>query len=381
MSKNLSGAFIKASLLSNGVNLSKSLLDNYGLNYLEKRRAYGNPDPLDIEQYRIPQEMYILPENLICSVNVKYDSPWSMIFENGKYFVVNDYEQVEVTFPLRPFYYDDILSTGQKISQVMTLYGGSSMGIFVFGNCYFAMRGKECKYCSIKPNRAKNKDFESLITANQLEEVLEYVLNSKENQIRQVMINGGNLPDSDKNFEFYLEIAKKADEVLKKHSSSIDLHMIIYPPDNLDLLNGLKKLNISIAMNTEAFDRKVFSEFCPGKYALTKREHHYEALFKCREIIGKGNVFSIFVGGLENIDSLREGMRYLAENEIVPVINVLHTDPETDMEHYPNPSTEAIMAMGKELQDIYKKYKIPLKPFYDNCGRNAIDYEAFHGLF
>ena len=69
-------------------------------------------------------------------------------------------------------------------------------------------------------------------------------------------------------------------------------------------------------MNLETFDSKTFSTICPGKQMFFGQKHIIETLTKSAEILGKNYVFSIFVGGLERIDSLKRGMKFLAERNV-----------------------------------------------------------------
>ena len=64
---------------------------------------------------------------------------------------------------------------------------------------------------------------------------------------------------------------------------------------------------------------------------------------------------------------------------MVPVVNVLHIDPGTKMADADRPTEEFILGAGYALQRIYHEFGF--KPFYENCGRNSLDTEAYRGLF
>lgn len=76
---------LKAQLLAEGVALAPRVLEHYGRPYLVKRRAYGNPDPLELRQASIPQELYLGEKNVICAVNVRSKSSWRLDFDGGYY--------------------------------------------------------------------------------------------------------------------------------------------------------------------------------------------------------------------------------------------------------------------------------------------------------
>ena len=371
---------VKADVLSHGLTISQSVLEAYGYPFLEKRRAYNNPDPPSFRTRTIPQEMYLESAMLVASVNVTYASPWTLDHHAGAYWLWStDGTAVPVTFPKRPAFYDWQLSSGQRLTQVATLYGGRSLGIFVFGSCALVDMGKACQYCSIAPNRQWEVEFEHVVRPEQVKEAVALALRDEAAPLQQVMLNGGNFPDLDKSFLYYARLAAAAEEAIKESGRQVDLHLIVFPPRVLELFRELIPVNVAIAMNTEVFDAELFARYCPGKAEVAGREHILKALERAAELLGPNRVYSIFVGGLEPLETLERGLRYVAERNVAPVINVLHTDPGTPLERHPRPSTERILEMGRRLQDIYAAKGF--RPFYEDCGRNSLDTEAYRGFF
>jgi len=372
----------KAELLSSGISLTPAVLDNYGLPYLEKRRAYGNQDPPGLRHKKIPQELRLEPHDLVVAASVNPDSENVLDYDGVSYFIRNaGGEKIDVNFSLRPEFYDYVMSTRQKVSQVITLYGGHSLGVFVYGDCVHVRDGKACHFCSVSQNRDKGTDFVKVVREDHIAEAVELALGDKKTDIRQVMVNGGNFPDLDKSFLHYLQVAKAARGAIDRVGRKIDMHLIISPPHDLELLRKLSGIDVSVAMNTEAFDPESFEKFCPGKAGMIGRDNIFRGLETAVEVLGEGRVYSIFVGGLEPLESMEKGMRFVSEMGVTPVINVLHVDPETPLalSNYPSPAPEYIMEAGKILQGIYRTYGF--KPFYDHCGRNSLDTEAYNQLF
>jgi hypothetical protein len=382
----LTGVQLKAAVLSMGVDLSGSFLQNYDSKFLEKRRAYGNQDPSEYLNMRIPQEFYILPEKLICAINLRKDTIWKIDYINSKYVLKNTETDdiYEITFPLRPSFYDIQLTNGKLVSQYVTLYGGNSLGVFVYGDCTFSANGNQCRYCSLTVNKNRNSQFEKLITVEQISEVIHLVLaDPSSSGLKQIMVNGGNMGTPDVNFSYYSEIVLNIASILKEknRNESLELHLIVYPPNNLNLFEKFIGIDVSVSLNTEIYDFELFKKFCPGKQLTTTREHHYKSLEECIKVLGKGRVYSVFVGGIESIESLSVGIETTIQIGAIPVINILHTDPNTEMYSFPNPTPEMILEMGSMLQQFYADCDFIKTPFYENCGRNSIDYEAFNKMF
>jgi hypothetical protein len=371
---------LKASLLSNGVAISDNVLASYGRPFLEKRRAYGNPDPIEYRNKTIPQELYLLPDRLVVSINVRPESQWLLDYDpNAGYFVTNNSVRCDVTFPMRPTFYDVRMNDGRYVSQLITLYGGGSLGIFVNASCALVDTGVACQYCSIQPNRALDSEFARMVRVADLKEALQIALQDPSAPVRQIMLNGGNFSDLDKGFRYYAALVRCAAEVLRDLRSNVELHLIVFPPKDLSLFSIMKDTGVSISMNLEVFDKTLFRRYCPGKEELGGQEFIISRLEAAVETLGPNRVYSILVGGLEPITSLENGMRRISQSGVTPVINVLHADPDTPLLDHPRPTVDDILRMGASLQTLYREYRF--KPFYGHCGRNSLDTEAFLQLF
>lgn len=377
-------AYLKAELLSYGIVPTESFLDIYGPPFLEKRRAYGNPDDASFHIRTIPQELYILPDRLICAVNIRSGSPWCLDWtkENG-YFVYNiekPEQRTQVSFPLRPQFYDRTLPGGEPVQNFVTLYGGGSLGVFVNGRCSLNDMGQACGFCSLAPNRSRQTEFPEVLKAHKVRQALQYALKDNEAPITQVMINGGNFRDMDRGFLYYVDIVQEARRAIDSVDRGVDLHLIVGPPRNLKLIQRLKNIDVSVAINLEVHDPNLFIRYCPGKHNVFGRDHVERALIACVDYLGPGHVYSIFVGGLEPVDSIATGMMHVAESGITPIVNVFHPDPDTPLASTPSPSPVEIVEMGRSLQAVFVKHSFA-KPFYLDCGRNSVDTEAYRGLF
>ncbi|WP_139232789.1 radical SAM protein [Duganella sp. CF458] len=373
---------IKLELLSFGVRLTPSLLANYGRPYLQKRRAYGNPDPVALRTASIPQELYLGGGALVCAVNVRLDSPWTLDYADGQFFLRCAGRQgtAAVGFPLHPRYYDQRADDGFSVAELATLYGGAALGIFVYGDCALVTAGKACHYCSIEPNRSKSSGFQSVIAPDDVYRAIVTALALDDGSITQVMLNGGNFPDLDRNFAFYLRIAQAARRAVDASGKALPIHLIAFPPRNRALLRELAGLGVEVAFNTEVYDPQLFARYCPGKHADGGQRLLFDAIEESASVLGAGRVYSIFVGGLEPLPSLRAGLAHVARLGGTPVINVFHADPETPLAQFPVAAPAAIHQMGWALQETYQQFGIS-QPFYDNCGRNSLDSEAHRRLF
>ncbi len=381
MSEQLPPTVLKAELLAHGVCPTEEFLAVYGPPFLAKRRAYGNPDDLTFRDQSLPQELILLGVDLVCSVNARSESPWQLCHSAADgYTVQRGATSAPVSFPLTPSFYLAPLPDGRLARSVVTLYGGGSLGVFIHGSCSLVDMGKACHYCSIAPNRSREGEFPAVVSEELLREALKVALADGSCPASQVMLNGGNFRDPDRSFLYYAKLCRVANEAILESGREVELHLIVYPPADLDLLQELEGLNLSVAMNMEVFDPELFARYCPGKEAVLGQNHLLDALKGAVGVLGEGNVFSIIVGGLESQETMDTGMKQLAESGVIPVINVFHPDPETPLSDRKAPSSSRILEMGKSLQRIFTDYPFS-RPFYQGCGRNSLDTEAFLQLF
>ena len=374
---------VKAELLHHGVTLSPAFASRYGAPYLAKRRAYGNADPREFRESVIPQEMFLLPTKLVCAVTIRPRSPWLLDWTDDDGFAicrVADGDRYPVDFPRTPAFYDRALSTGETVKNVVTLYGGASLGVFAYGRCRLVDIGKPCGYCSISQNRNLGVDFIDVVSETRIEEALSLALEDEACPITQVMVNGGNFPDQDKSFSHYARLARAAQRAVEASNRDVEVHLIVYPPRDLGRLAELSGTGISVAMNYEVCDPDLFRKYCPGKTVYGGQKHIAAALKRAVKELGEGRVYSILVGGLEPLQSLERGMDELADDGVTPIVNVFHADPETPLESHPVPDPNEIRAIGLALQGVYRLHEFA-RPFYRDCGRNSIDTEAWLGLF
>lgn len=374
------GVELKLQMLADGVRVAPDFSHWFGPELLEKRRAYGNPDPEAFRSRRIPQEIYT-EDGLIVAVNVREQSGLLLWADASGFFVTDKQGRPHlVSFPRRPDFYERQLTSGETVSHVITLYGGGALGVFAYGDCDLVQREVACAYCSIGPNRSQTNEFAEVVRYEQLHRALEIALADSSAPIRQVMLNGGNFPEMDRSFRYYAELAKTARGAIDQSGRrDVELHLIVFPPRDLELFRLLEGLDLQLAMNLEVFDPLLFERYCPGKAAVAGQKHIRQALERAAIILGEGRAFSIIVGGLEPMKTLGPGLTEIAAAGVTPVINVFHPDPGTPLETRAAPTRETILDMGRALQVVYERHN--LRSFYTGCGRNSLDTEAERLLF
>jgi hypothetical protein len=271
--------------------------------------------------------------------------------------------------------------SGIRCGQVANLYGGSSLAFFTPSACYYFNDGRECKFCSLKPNRDSHDLFVNTIKPSLATSVLRIALETDADLLKQIMLVGGNLRNYDIGFQNHLQIATALDEQqsLLGVKQRLQTHIATMPPRDFGLFSAFNELNARLCMNIEVFDDQRFEEICPGKTHLYGRKRLLQALEYAARTIDGWRVHSILIAGLEPVSSTIAGIHYLASIGVTPIINVFHNDRGSHYEKHPRPEYEQLREIALALQDMYQKYR--LIPYWKGCGRNALDFEAQQGWF
>jgi hypothetical protein len=380
---NHQAALLKLHLLSDGVFFDSAFLEHFALDAksMEKRRVYNDSDERQLSRtLRIPQEMFI--GKVVVAVNYKQHSPWQLVYRHDAYRVLgNDGTDVEVTFPERPHFLEQVTSNGIRCDQVANLYGGASLAFFTPGTCYYFNEKHECKFCSLQPNRSIQKSFLHKISPSLASSVLQIALETDAHLVKQIMLVGGNVPNYDQGFRGHLEIAAALDQQQTSLPAEqrLETHIATMPPHDFALFASLASLNSRVTMNIEVFDEQLFEIICPGKTRLYGRKKLLQALEHAASTVSGLRTHSILIAGLEPVNSTIAGIKYLASIGVTPIINVFHNDRGSHYEQHPRPPFEHLLEIAQVLQAVYKEYH--LTPYWKGCGRNALDFEAQQGWF
>ncbi len=378
---NRRAAKVKLRILSEGIRIDTSCIDVFEnrKDLMERRRAYNDTRDRSLDRnLRIPQEIFI--GKVVVAVNHKTASSLSLKHD-GTDFVISDEggSSIQCDIPRRPTFLNLVLSDGTPLASLVNLYGGSSLAFFSPATCYYFNEGIQCNYCSLKPNRDLDSDFVGMVHPKQAAECLQVCLTADENQINQIMLVGGNTRDYNKGFRNYLEIVKALDIAIKKSDyPALNVHVAAMPPLDFTLIDELKGLNCKITFNLEVFDDALFHLHCEGKSKNYGRGRLKDALRYAVNAL-PGRVHSILIAGLESAESTCSGIDWLVEAGINPIVNIFHNDVGAKYESWPRPSLQNLETIAYHLQKVHAAKSII--PYWNGCGRNAIDFEAKMGWF
>ncbi len=197
--------------------------------------------------------------------------------------------------------------------------------------------------------------------------------------IRYVNYCSGNDRDNDRGVQHFIDVVRAVSQI---SPDDVRHHVITMPPDTLSLLGDLKQAGAgTVNFAIEVFDPELFAEVCSGKDSLYGRDKFFDAIREGVKVFGVGKTFYNFVGGMEPVESVIEGLETFARMGAAPSENVFHPDPQSAFADRTSPSEAYLMEMAKAQSAIYKRYPEFTTIYPVGSSRNSLDTEIHRGFF
>ena len=250
------------------------------------------------------------------------NSPFHLVVREGEPAVFHSGEFVtEVEFAPKPSFYAKKTSGGHLYGEMAILQGWDMLSFPYLWQCDLAISGTPCRFChcgNATRQAVKAKQWVDFkYTPEDIAEIVRYAVETGPN-VKILQLTAGSSLDADTEINRYVKILKAIDK-----SVGIDkIPPIIFltPPADVRLLDRLFDAGVGkIACDLDVWNEMLFNEYCPGKTKYTSRKRHLDALLYIAEKYGQNRACSVFVAGLEPVESLLEGSTYLAERGIVPL--------------------------------------------------------------
>jgi hypothetical protein len=373
--------YLKALILSRGVVFSEKALKVSVLEKAKRQNLVYNM-PLNATNSR-PQELIIknVGDSYSVVVSCVASNPTSSPVvldadEEGKLFALVDdekVENVEIHFVEEPEYYAMKLSNGEQVKKYVSACGLDELNIIPWKGCAIS-RG--CRFCGInnfvKPNElsahriSRDNNEWKKVSEEYLDNLEEAILIAKKSECYKehahVILIAGNLDNNNLDFEteVFSSIAKRVAPLVNDISEE-GVVAVITPPNNIKYIDELKKAGVEkVVFNLEAITECGFEKYCPEKADLGY-QFFIDRLKYAIDVLGKGNVWTNLVFGLENVEETLEKCAELIVDGVVISANVLHLDKGNSLD-CDVPSTKDVIDFFYRL-DLLNKQE-GFVPFY-----------------
>ncbi len=225
--------------------------------------------------------------------------------------------------------------------------------------CDMKKEGKGCAFCSVSTSR---KDFD-------IDDLKEVIMNLLPNpEFRHILIGGGS-GNPHMESEKIIDISK----FIRTINPEIPIYLMSLPPFETEVLKKYKKAGINeIAFNIEIWDRVLAQKIMPGKGQILL-ETYLSILKAATKLWGTtGNVRTALIVGLNNSETLLEGIQILCKNGIQPMLSVFRPMKNTKLESFVPPSNKELLSIFEKAENICKQYNLKLGPTCDACKNNML---------
>jgi uncharacterized radical SAM superfamily protein len=288
------------------------------------------------------------------------ESPYLVHRTQQGYFLRHDGRDLTaLQLSPRPDWYEAKTGSGKPMTRIGTLQG-TYLGIYQAKVCeYWTAKPTKvnCKFCSVGLNLGVDDADEKSVS-----EVMEVVRRARdESGITYVDFNTGHYEG-----DTYLDILEP---YLLRIKKELGLLVGFQTPPHRDLkrYDALREMGLNrVSFCFEIFDRDIFAEMCPGKYAEYTLDHYLDAVRYCATLGKKGPrnepwvTNGEIVAGLEPPESSIRAIDWVTSVGAIPTVCVFRPLVGTDLAHEAPPATEEMVPVFRRLYEACMERGLPI---------------------
>jgi hypothetical protein len=346
---------LKAELLVEGVSASPEALEGLGTLYKEQNHGLFGWDFEDHPGELLPDD-FELPNGTIVQFRKNAQSPYIVQRRNGHLAVTkNEKDLCEARWLSRPTYYQRSTSDGTEMRRVCQIGGADSFFLCYNNYCVHWRDNEQCLFCNLVPT---SSTYRNAIGRKRLDQIAETIRAAfEEGSAAHVLMTGGCFP-GEKETDIVVQIIEAMKKGLGK--DHVPGCLLPSPPPDLSDLERIRDAGISgVGYSMEIWDPPLFAAICPGKARSPGRECFLTTLLRAVEVFGPGNAYAVFVSGLEPMDSLLEGVRFLAEHGIASLPFVWSPVPGSKLYRHRAPTADWYVELNDAVASIYAECGLP----------------------
>jgi len=342
---------IKLELLCKGVRISDHLLRLFP-GYLHKRASLSEGMCFDLFPKGLDHPVKI---NLPVREKFVKESPFS--FDDQRMMILKDDKPLISASPIeQPSWYKQKLDSGTFFQEIFQLHYKSILATSLTNFCDFKTIGKGCKFCAMGYESQKRR----IKSAQEITAVLKELIGMGLH-FTEVNLNSGTLIGNEKNINLYLDIVKAIREL-----TDWPIYAQLCPPADLHEIDRLVNAGItSLSFNMEIYDKKLRKKIMPAKGRIPI-EHYLKAMSHASKILGRGQISSWLIAGLEPQDSTIEAIKRIAEIGVIPFVTVFRPLTGSEFENQTPPDPASIEHVFDILSSTLSEMN--LRPCETKCG-------------
>lgn len=343
---------LKLELLCKGIRVSPQVLKRFpGYRYKRASLSEGLCFDLFSEDCNKP-----VPINL--AIHEKFVKKSPFFYDEDKGFILkHDKPYIKARIIDYPGWYFNKLKDGTPFQEVFQLHYQTILATSLTNYCEFKLKGKGCKFCAI----GYQVDKPVIKSIPQMMDVLRELTGMGHN-FSEINLNSGTLLDEEKGVDMFLDVAREIRKVV-----DWPIYAQICPPKDLSFIEKLAKAGITcLSFNLEIYDKELREEIMPSK-GLIPREYYFEAMEYASNVLGRGQVSSWLISGLEPVESTIEGLKRVANAGAIPFITVFRPLIGSEFEDLMPPEVDDIAPVFEVLGQTLTQMKLDPAKTLSGC--------------
>lgn len=365
---------LKAELLVNGIQATPEALKEIGNRYKEQNHGLFGWDFEDHTGIVLPDD-FALPDGTIVQFRRNSRSNYLVTHTNGGLILKNAEEEIcQVKWLPRPAYYNQKTRAGNSMVKIGQI-GGEDCLFFCYQNyCSHFSKNEQCLFCNLV---ATSQTYNSVLRKKDTEDIGEVAEAAfSEGAVKHVLLTGGCF-----NHQKEIELVSHIVKSISRHTgfNRVPGTILPSPPKNLDEIkryydSGIKAIGFSM----EIWDDRLYQAICPGKSSSVSHTAFVDSIQNAVKVFGEGNVYGVFVMGLEPRETFLEGVRALAGvgANIVPF--VWSPNPGSKLAGHRAPTGEWYLDTIQEAAGIVYQSRVPAgtENHCYKCDGNSLLHDA-----
>lgn len=295
-----------------------------------------------------------------------FDSPYLIERPraDGKSRITRDGIDIgEISFPLRPRFYDQTTADGIPYSKIAVLHGRDVLATTILQSCIrYQSRTKTCQFCSIGQSLAAKRTIERKTPA-QLAEVAKAAVEL--DGVKHMVMTTGTPPGNDRGAATLAESAAAVKAAVK-----LPIQAQCEPPDDDAWYQRLKNSGVdTLGLHLEAVTPEIRAEIMPGK-AQVSVERYFQAFAAAVPVFGRGQVSTYILAGLgDTREAILETSEKLIALGVYPFVVPFVPIAGTPLESHPTPTSEFMRSIFEPLSAMLRRSQLLSTDIKAGCGR------------
>ena len=365
---------LKAELLVNGVNATNEALRGLGTVYKEQNHGLFGWDFEDHANIALPDD-FALPDGTIVQFRRNSFSKYLIDVIDDQLILTNGNKNLcLVNWLPRPAFYKQKTTSNEKMLEIGQI-GGQDCLFYCYQNyCSHFSKNEQCLFCNLV---STSQTYNSVLKKKETKDIGEVAKAAfSEGNVKHVLLTGGCF-----NHQKEIELVTDIIDTIRDYANlnRVPGTILPSPPKNEVEIERYYESGINaIGFSMEIWNKRLYQAICPGKSQNYSHDDFVDSIRKAVDVFGEGNVYGVFVMGLEPRDTFLEGIRVLTNLGANVVPFVWSPNPGSRLEGHRAPTSKWYLETILEAAQIAYDAKIPsgTENHCFKCDGNSLLHDA-----